>query len=121
MTPDKKIAFKIPKLDQLLRGGIRIRGINEISGEAGSGKTQLAMHLALTVQFPVHLGGLGKKAIYISTEGPIPTQRLYEMSMSLKNLYVNEKDIWNNNFLDNIICVNVQDSVSKKSTNQLQK
>lgn len=109
---EKKIAFNIPNLDQLLRGGIRLRGINEIAGEAGSGKTQLAMHLSLTVQLPISLGGLGKKAIYISTEGTIPTHRLAEMAMSLKKLHNYRNDIMNINFLDNIMCVKIKDSVS---------
>ena len=33
-------------------------GINEISGESGSGKTQIALQLCLTVQLGVEYGGL---------------------------------------------------------------
>lgn len=38
------------KIDALLRGGLSRRGINEIYGEAGCGKTQLALQLCLSSQ-----------------------------------------------------------------------
>jgi RecA/RadA recombinase len=46
------------KLDGFLRGGITVQGITEIAGESGSGKTQLCLQMALTVQYPVSCGGL---------------------------------------------------------------
>lgn len=48
------------ELDEVLGGGIPVRGITEVAGESSSGKTQLALQLALHTQLPSHLGGLGK-------------------------------------------------------------
>lgn len=39
-------------IDKALRGGISRRGITQIYGEAGTGKTQLALQLCLTAQIP---------------------------------------------------------------------
>lgn len=47
------------KLDAKLGGGIPCRGITQIYGAAGTGKTQLALQLCLTVQLPITAGGLG--------------------------------------------------------------
>ena len=47
------------KLDNILGGGIPLQGITEICGESGSGKTQLALQLALHAQLPKVNGGLG--------------------------------------------------------------
>lgn len=47
------------KLDAMLKGGIPCRGITQIYGAAGTGKTQLALQLCLTVQLPIIKGGLG--------------------------------------------------------------
>lgn len=47
------------RLDAKLRGGIPCRGITQIYGAAGTGKTQLALQLCLTVQLPITAGGLG--------------------------------------------------------------
>jgi hypothetical protein len=46
-----------------------VQGITEISGEAGTGKTQFALRLALQVQLPAVEGGLDGAALYISSEG----------------------------------------------------
>lgn len=48
------------ELDEVLGGGVPVRGITEVAGESSSGKTQLALQLALHTQLPPHLGGLGK-------------------------------------------------------------
>lgn len=47
------------RLDAKLKGGIPCRGITQIYGAAGTGKTQLALQLCLTVQLPITAGGLG--------------------------------------------------------------
>lgn len=46
------------QVDRLLRGGVPSRGITELAGQSGSGKTQLCLQLALTVQLPFSSGGL---------------------------------------------------------------
>ncbi|RIB27645.1 hypothetical protein C2G38_2061412 [Gigaspora rosea] len=44
------------EIDKILGGGILSRGITEIVGESGTGKTQLCLQFCLTVQFPKELG-----------------------------------------------------------------
>jgi len=67
------------RLDAKLRGGIPCRGITQIYGAAGTGKTQLALQLCLTVQLPISAGGLGAGAIYICTETAFPSKRLQQL------------------------------------------
>lgn len=57
-------------IDECLDGGIDRHGITEIAGEAGAGKTQLALQLLLQVQLPDKLGGLGGGAIYLHSDAP---------------------------------------------------
>jgi RecA/RadA recombinase len=45
--------------DTFLGDGLPTRGITEIVGPAGSGKTQLALQLTLAAQLPKERGGLG--------------------------------------------------------------
>lgn len=49
-----------PNLDAFLGGGLTIRGVTEVSGQSGSGKTQFGLQLALYAQLPRSLGGLAK-------------------------------------------------------------
>lgn len=68
-------------LDALLGGGVSACGITEISGVAGTGKTQMAMQLLLQAQLPRELGGLGGKAIYLCCgEGNFPIRRLLDLA-----------------------------------------
>ena len=54
----RRLSVGCKQLDSFLEGGIPVRGITEIAGESGSGKTQLCLQLALSVQYPQLLGGL---------------------------------------------------------------
>lgn len=56
---EKYLTTGCSKLDVKLKGGIPCRGITQIYGAAGTGKTQLALQLCLTVQLPVTTGGFG--------------------------------------------------------------
>lgn len=47
-------------------------------GHSGTGKTQLLLHLLLSVQLPPPIG-LSKRALYISTEADLPTNRLSQL------------------------------------------
>lgn len=49
----------------------------------GCGKSNLALQLALTVQLPVAQQGIAGGAIYITSEGHLPTNRLISMAESL--------------------------------------
>ena len=64
--------------DAFFGGGLPLRGIVELSGEAGCGKTQLAMQLALR-SVAVH----GSPTLIINTEGPYPAARLAQMAALL--------------------------------------
>ncbi|CAG99826.1 putative DNA-dependent ATPase RAD57 [Kluyveromyces lactis] len=63
-------------LDKLLGGGIYSKGITEIFGESSTGKSQLLLQLALSVQLPEDMNGLNGQSVYITTEGDLPTRRL---------------------------------------------
>ncbi|GFF87828.1 DNA repair protein rhp57 [Aspergillus udagawae] len=67
-----------PVLDELLNGGLPTGYLTEVTGESGSGKTQFLLSLLLAVQLP-EPRGLGKRAIYISTEAPLATSRLSQL------------------------------------------
>ncbi len=62
--------------DELLGGGLRSGDIYEFIGEFGAGKTQLCHQLAVTVQLPPEMGGVGGKALYIDTEGTFSPGRI---------------------------------------------
>ncbi|MCJ1463023.1 hypothetical protein MMC07_001627 [Pseudocyphellaria aurata] len=66
------------RLDEALGGGVPTGRITEITGESGSGKTQLLLTLLLSSQLPPP-HGLARPAIYISTEHPLPTTRLTQL------------------------------------------
>jgi len=65
---------------------------------SSSGKTQLLMQLLLTVQLPRSLGGLNGAALYVHTEGRLPTNRLHQLIKSYSQKYsgiINEEEAWN--------------------------
>src|SRR3990167_1586091 len=66
----KRFTYGCPILDKTL-GGICTKCITEIYGEAGCGKTQIALQLALNSSLPESHGGLAAKSLYMhSTEFP---------------------------------------------------
>ncbi|KAI7553963.1 P-loop containing nucleoside triphosphate hydrolase protein [Hortaea werneckii] len=65
-------------LDQRLNGGIAVGAVTECVGESAAGKTQFLLTLLLSVQTPKLLG-IGKAALYISTEAPLQTTRLNQL------------------------------------------
>ncbi|KOS22581.1 DNA repair protein rhp57 [Escovopsis weberi] len=65
-------------LDAALGGGIPTGRITEFVGESGAGKTQFLLSLCLAVQLPPPRG-LGRQALYISTESGLATRRLAQM------------------------------------------
>ena len=86
----KKERMSLPKittgsknLDSLLGGGIEVKTITEFFGEFGTGKTQICHQLAVNVQLPREKGGLGKKAVYIDTEGTFRWERIEAMAKGL--------------------------------------
>ena len=68
-------------LDNLLGGkGIQTKSITEAFGAFGSGKTQLALSLAVGVQLPLENGGANGKAVYIDTEGTFRPERVRQFA-----------------------------------------
>ncbi|WYZ37345.1 hypothetical protein EsH8_II_000851 [Colletotrichum jinshuiense] len=65
-------------LDQALGGGIPAGYVTEITGESGAGKTQFLLSLLLAVQLPPPYG-LGRPALYITTEAQMSTRRLSQI------------------------------------------
>ena len=76
-------------LDQILRGGVKTKSMTEFVGENGSGKSQLCLQLLLeTVSGRRRFGDDedddddddgGFSAVYVTTEGQFPVERLREM------------------------------------------
>ncbi|KAI1461144.1 DNA repair protein RAD57 [Annulohypoxylon moriforme] len=76
--PTRYISTLDPALDLALGGGVPAGYITEITGESGAGKTQFLLTLLLAVQLPPP-HGLGRPALYISTEAPLSTRRLSQL------------------------------------------
>jgi len=84
-------------LDGLLGGrGLETKAITEAFGAYGSGKTQLALSLAVNCQLPLESGGANGKAVYIDTEGTFRPERIKQIAGALganpekvlKNIFV---------------------------------
>ncbi len=75
-----KITTGAKDLDALLGGGIETQSTTEFFGAFGSGKSQLAMQLAVNIQLPEKDGGLNGRALYIDTEGTFRPERIVQMA-----------------------------------------
>ncbi|XP_034498392.1 DNA repair protein XRCC3 [Ailuropoda melanoleuca] len=82
----QRLSLGCPVLDGLLRGGLPLDGLTELAGHSSTGKTQLALQLCLTVQFPRQHGGLGAGAVYICTEDVFPNLRLQQLIAQQRHL-----------------------------------
>jgi len=67
-------------LDELLGGGLETHSITEISGEFGSGKTQMAHQLCINVQLPKEKGGLEGAALYHDVEDTFSVSRIRQIA-----------------------------------------
>ncbi len=72
-----------PALDKIIGGGAETQGITEMYGEFGSGKSQVAHQLCVSVQLPLEQGGLDGKAIYIDTENTFRPERITQMARAV--------------------------------------
>jgi len=70
-------------LNELMGGGFESQGITELFGEFGSGKTQIAHQLAVSVQLPKDKGGLEGETIIIDTENTFRPERIAQMATAL--------------------------------------
>ncbi|KAH8250364.1 hypothetical protein KR026_011501, partial [Drosophila bipectinata] len=103
-----RVTFGCSALDRCTGGGVMTRGITEIFGAFGVGKTQLLLHLALGVQLPRELGGLGRGVAFICTGSPFPARRLFQISKIWERRYPNTKL----NFLANVFVEHQKDAKS---------
>lgn len=69
VKPFEKITTLIKDLDFILGGGIRCGQVTEISGEAGTGKSNLCAQMGVLVMLPKEDNGLDGDVLLINTEG----------------------------------------------------
>lgn len=93
-------------------GGIPRRGIVEIAGDPGSGKTQIALKLALEAQRQ----DPDASVVFISTEHPFPSGRLLEMEAALKRQHPSDPFVQQHNFADGVLVEHVKYVVSRTQT-----
>ncbi|MCK4247403.1 MAG: DNA repair and recombination protein RadA [Methanomicrobia archaeon] len=67
-------------LDDLIGGGFETQAVMEVFGEFGSGKSQLAHQLAVTVQLPKEKGGLEADSIFIDSENTFRPERIIQIA-----------------------------------------
>jgi DNA repair protein RadA len=70
-------------LDELLGGGLETQSITETAAEFGSGKTQLALQLAINATMPAERGGLDGHVVIIDTENTFRPERVSQMATAL--------------------------------------
>jgi len=75
----KKLTTSSKQLDDLLGGGLETQAITEFFGAFGSGKTQLAFQLAVTVGLPEEEGGLQGQSVIIDTENTFRPDRIAQI------------------------------------------
>jgi len=74
------LSFECAILNDFLGSGLR-PGLIELAGEAGCGKTQIALTLTLQCLLQPEKGGRGEGVLYINTEGSFPFKRLVQMGL----------------------------------------
>lgn len=90
-----KITTGTESIDDLLGGGVETQSITEVYGEFGSGKTQVALQLAVNAQLPPEDGGLDRNVVFIDTEDTFVPERVRQMA--------NAKDLDPDETLENIL------------------
>ncbi|XP_035779744.1 DNA repair protein XRCC3-like [Anopheles albimanus] len=99
-----KLSFGVKLFDAMTDGGIPRRGIVEIAGDPGSGKTQIALKLALEAQRQ----DPDASVVFISTEHPFPSGRLLEMEAALKRQHPSDPFVQQHNFADGVLVEHVK-------------
>ncbi|KAG5363676.1 DNA repair and recombination protein [Yarrowia sp. B02] len=77
--PADLIRTGVSKIDTVLHGGIPTGTLCEVAGESAAGKSHFLLQLCVNVQLAPGNGGVGKKAVFISTESGLETRRLVQM------------------------------------------
>jgi DNA repair protein RAD57 len=84
------------------KDGILYNGL-ALMVRSGAGKSNILLHLLLAVQLPESVGGLDGAAVYISTEGRPPTNRLSQLNHAF-NLKFPEANV----SMDRVFCNDVR-------------
>lgn len=100
----RRISFGVPVLDRLTNGGVSCRGVFEVAGDPGSGKTQIALKLALTAQRDVP----DASVVYICTEHMFPSGRLLQMEQEYKRQHPHDTTVQAHSFADHILVEHVR-------------
>ncbi|KAF1803297.1 Rad51-domain-containing protein [Mucor lusitanicus] len=80
MEIESSFTTAVKNFDRLFVYGISPKKITEICGESGTGKTQLCMQMAVTIQLPKDQGGSEGECVYIDTEGSFNALRVQKMA-----------------------------------------
>jgi len=80
----RKLKTLVEEFDDLLGGGLETKSISEVYGEFGSGKSQISHQMAVNVQLPEDVGGLGGSCLYIDTENTFRPERIEQMVNGLE-------------------------------------
>ncbi|MBI4362948.1 MAG: DNA repair and recombination protein RadA [Euryarchaeota archaeon] len=91
-----KLTTGSSSLDELLGGGVETQAITEFYGEFGSGKTQMALQLAVNAQLPKSKQGFEGSVIWIDSENTFRPERFVQIAEArnlepdevLQNLHV---------------------------------
>jgi len=75
-----KITVGSEAFNELIGGGIETQSLTEVFGEFGSGKSQIAHELAVTVQLPEERGGLEGECVFIDTENTFRPERVEQIA-----------------------------------------
>lgn len=83
MDSEKRLSTKSP-LDKLLNGGIEHRAVTNVYGEAGTGKSNVALLCCMSAVEK------GKKAVFIDTEGGFSFERLNQLASGNGSRYLSQ-------------------------------
>ena len=78
-----KLTTGSKEFDILMGGGIETQAITEAYGKFASGKTQVALQLAVNVQLPPEQGGMNGNCLFIDTENTFRPERIVQMAEGL--------------------------------------
>ncbi len=78
-----RITTSSEDLNRVLGGGVECGSVTEFYGAFRTGKTQICYQLAINAQLPRDKGGLGKKVLWVDTEGTFYWERPYAIAKEL--------------------------------------
>ncbi|KAG5362189.1 DNA repair protein [Yarrowia sp. C11] len=78
------ISTSVSSIDTAMSGGFPAGCLSEVAGESAAGKSHFLLQLCVNVQLPAGRGGLGKRAVFVSTESGLETRRLVQMMEHVK-------------------------------------